>query len=502
MDGLRYAWIDTCCIDKSSSAELSEAINSMYQWYSQAAFCYVYLEDLFPNESDEAGLSKCRWITRGWTLQELLAPKSARRVRFYDMTWNYRGSKVDFVDILSTCTGIQVPVLSGRVKTAECSIAERMSWASKRTTTRVEDTAYCLLGIFNVNMPLLYGEGMKAFRRLQEEIIKRNNDLTIFAWEYSGVPDKTAIKLFAEEPTAFVNSSSIRPFRDDFEDFSITNKGLHMSGEAPLREATIKIDRLGRRKSRYALFVGSTRMSGRGMEGGIYLRKIGPKIFFRDLTLPLAGFFDLDYTQMRTIDDISDYYILTDPHPTISYRPFRNLALHVPSNDTLKLLDAVPETLWDVTDNVFLKPKPYEWIRYPMVIAVEFRCVFLGENIGLVVLCQYKEGDRSPTCKVFWKGMYPHEETLIFHHQKNRQESINWSQFEIDAPHLLKLSNETERIVGRRHVMVSASFEKRVVPSVTDQLEMFSLKLDITQGGGTEAETGGESSWNGIFDSG
>jgi hypothetical protein len=365
-----------------------------------------------------------------------------------------------------------------------------MSWAARRDTTRVEDTAYCLLGIFNVNMPLLYGEGMKAFRRLQEEVIKINNDLTIFAWEAPQPHDKTAFRLFAERPAAFVNSSKIRPFGDDCEDFSVTNKGLFVSGEAPLREVSIVLTELSHQISRYALFVGLSTRHVEIFGGGIYLRKIGPKLFVRDLTLPLAGFFDPNFDHRRTLDDMTEYYILTDPKPNVSSNSFRNCALHIPSNDTFELEDAVPETLWDVTDKVFLKPKPYNWIRYPMVIAMEFRGVLLGKNMELVVLCQYKEGDLFPSCKVFWRGSYPREETIIFQQRRNRQESIYWSQFEIDAPYILDLSNSVERKVGRRDIRISAYFEKGIVPSIANSVEIFSLKFDLFVHDPAEVEVG------------
>jgi len=135
--------------------------------------CYVYLEDLSEAASIGQGLAGCRWITRGWTLQELIAPTI---IGFYDKTWKYRGSKDDFVDEIFQCTKIPREILLGLGNVQLYSVAERMSWASKRQTTRLEDIAYCLLGIFDVNMPLLYGEGTKALLRLQEEIVKRDND--------------------------------------------------------------------------------------------------------------------------------------------------------------------------------------------------------------------------------------------------------------------------------------------------------------------------------------
>lgn len=135
-----------------------------------AVVCYVSLEDLSPRTltEDASGLSGCRWFTPGWTLQELIATKV---VRFYNKDWNCVGTKLDVVDIISSITMIPADLLRGRCPLSELSIAQRMSWAVNRETTRIEDMAYCLLGVFKVNMPLIYGEGVRAFRRLQEEII-------------------------------------------------------------------------------------------------------------------------------------------------------------------------------------------------------------------------------------------------------------------------------------------------------------------------------------------
>jgi hypothetical protein len=181
-DGLKYFWVDTCCINKSSSAELSEAINSMFRWYQGAAMCYVYLSDVSMKKrkrGDEDSpptweqlFRGSRWFTRGWTLQELLAPSI---VEFFSREGTRLGSKVSLKDTISSITRIPVDVLGGH-DLKRFSVAQRMSWAASRQTTRVEDQAYSLMGIFDVNMPLLYGEGEKAFLRLQEEIIKNSND--------------------------------------------------------------------------------------------------------------------------------------------------------------------------------------------------------------------------------------------------------------------------------------------------------------------------------------
>ncbi|EEU42514.1 uncharacterized protein NECHADRAFT_39749, partial [Fusarium vanettenii 77-13-4] len=174
-DGFQWVWIDTCCIDKSSSAELSEAINSMYQWYRDSTICYAYLEDV---ENVSKRFTNSRWFTRGWTLQELIAP---RIVELYTTHWEEIGTKRSLIAQIEGTTGIPARILHGE-SVSTCNVAQRMSWASKRQTTRREDRAYSLMGLFQINMPLLYGEGDKAFVRLQEHILRQEEDYTIFAW--------------------------------------------------------------------------------------------------------------------------------------------------------------------------------------------------------------------------------------------------------------------------------------------------------------------------------
>jgi hypothetical protein len=177
--GLQYFWVDTCCIDKSNNTELSEAINSMFHWYRNAAKCYVYLPDIsrpalqandrFSQLPWEAAFRKSRWFTRGWTLQELVAPTL---VEFFSKEGELLGNKRSLERHIHEITGIPVKALQGS-PLSEFSVTERMLWAEKRETTRKEDKAYSLLGIFDVYMPLIYGEGRdRAFNRLREEIDK------------------------------------------------------------------------------------------------------------------------------------------------------------------------------------------------------------------------------------------------------------------------------------------------------------------------------------------
>jgi hypothetical protein len=232
-DGLDYVWVDTNCIDKASSAELTEAINSMFAWYRDSAVCYVYLIDVPPAIMEDTYkdllvyLRKSRWFTRGWTLQELLAP---RQVVFFAKNWARIGERTSqFASYIADITGIEALYMTGDLPLASASIAQKMYWLSGRITTRIEDIAYCMLGIFDINMPLLYGEGSKAFVRLQEEIIKTSNDHTIFCWTWIDSVPRDWVSLLAPSPDtfkysrSFVQSTSIA---GTVSVYSITNAGL------------------------------------------------------------------------------------------------------------------------------------------------------------------------------------------------------------------------------------------------------------------------------------
>lgn len=219
-DGLKFGWLDTCCINKDSSAELTEAINSMYQWYQNARLCYVYLVDV-DREHWQDLFPRSQWFKRGWTLQELLAPSN---IHFYDCRWRFLGSRAALADEISRITGIPcIALRNGSLQ--QFSVAQKMSWAAHRVTTRLEDSAYCLMGLFDVNMPLLYGEGHRAFLRLQEEIIKSSDDHSIFAWSMGR---KKVSGLLAPSASCFagaMNTVSLSPGKSS-QPFSMTNRGL------------------------------------------------------------------------------------------------------------------------------------------------------------------------------------------------------------------------------------------------------------------------------------
>ncbi|CAK7234027.1 hypothetical protein SEUCBS140593_008801 [Sporothrix eucalyptigena] len=613
--GHRFIWVDTCCIDKTDSNELSEAINSMYHWYRDAAVCVAFLEDV-PHNAPNKDLFKSRWFTRGWTLQELVAP---RHVYFYDANWVCRGPKISFVDEIFARTNIPRRVLNGQAESGGYSLARRMSWAAGRETTRVEDTAYCLLGIFDVSMPLLYGEGRRSFRRLQEEIVKRNSDLTIFAWRSlpTGVPsieltgaqtikngaqpsvtapmptlvepnrvfqpgpstpgrtspalsrptspstpspkekkdrsvspspshksnssqssllsppslkkivrspsssavsvassstevgpkkaERTELCLFAHSPEPFSEFASLHPFADDFENFTVTNRGLFVSGSVYLR-LVLKPSHDGKMppSSHYLLLVGSQH----GNFVGIYLIKIGPNIFQRDWDAGIAVLKESDVLRMHGFLVI-DWYILIDKRPvnTITPETFRQSSIHIPprgyGNEYIILKDTAPTHLWDVQDRLFVRPKAYAWTRYDMVLvmkcAVALRntnieipkttdAIPISKRINFVVLCQYRYHQRNPQLVVFLESDYRREtEMLLVRRAPNN--SLMWPDLDVTCPYLTKLPDyvmvdvgETDARTGNWRscwYRISTVLKKEVADFEYASPELWSVYFDI-----------------------
>lgn len=242
-DGYDWVWIDTCCIDKSSSAELSEAINSMFRYYSLAEICYAYLADVETVRKDvlwewRSAFRESKWFTRGWTLQELLAPPT---LVVLSKSWEPLGTKAELAELLGYITGIPITVLRCEETLDDVSIARRMSWAATRVTTRLEDEAYCLMGIFGVNMPTLYGEGRRAFRRLQEEIMQHTVDTSLFAWGPS-LKFLKALFEIAEGDTGHGDLSyMLAPSPSSFRDSMNIRCALHDRRDAlsPSREVAV-----------------------------------------------------------------------------------------------------------------------------------------------------------------------------------------------------------------------------------------------------------------------
>ena len=251
----------------------------MFPWYTGSEICYTYLADHDSSDPNEE-IADSRWFTRGWTLQELIAPA---RVRFYDKSWNSIGMKDALSQQSSLITGIGQEVLLASVHQYleetldQVPIARRMSWAAKRETTRVEDTAYSLLGIFGINLPLLYGEGEQAFVRLQEEVIKNRNDLSLLAW----VPPKDEIPLnpdrncgvLAQHPRNFQASNDLA-LTDDIKfspDFAMANKGLKIHTQLCYN----------RSENLHVLEINCHKVACPQKTLGIFLRHQGASVFVR-----------------------------------------------------------------------------------------------------------------------------------------------------------------------------------------------------------------------------
>ncbi|OAX35202.1 hypothetical protein K503DRAFT_390683 [Rhizopogon vinicolor AM-OR11-026] len=222
--GLTFAWSDTCCIDKTSSSELDESIRSMFKWYRNSSICIAYLAQTVR----VADLAKDLWFTRGWTLQELLAPK---RLKFFGAGWApltmQDNDKADYhvIKMIERTTSISSHELNDFIPGSH-DVAKRMTWAANRRTTRGEDMAYSLMGIFNVILPIAYGEGLeRAFFRLVEAIIQTSDDLRIFNWAGRPAVTNHPSRALPSSPRCYVGQPYCPPIR---REFSLTNSGLRI----------------------------------------------------------------------------------------------------------------------------------------------------------------------------------------------------------------------------------------------------------------------------------
>ncbi|KAI3329481.1 HET-domain-containing protein [Ustulina deusta] len=420
--GLDYAWVDTCCIDKSSSAELSEAINSMFAWYRDAAVCYAWLSDYAQdaafNLTDEAvlasfesreaiaeqgrgfsdpppltskeldmrnhigqSLRKCRWFSRGWTLQELIAPK---QVEFYDRDWTCFGSKAQLAPILSWITGVDPGVLKGR-SLDQVLVGRRMSWAANRQTRRVEDMAYCLLGIFDINMPLLYGEGDKAFSRLQEEIIRSSNDLSIFAWT-AALGDKRSFRsIWASSPNEFRSCQFLVKATLEWNgrgEYSITSRGLRTTdmirtvrGEASRKGSYfLPLDCVDAREKKSIRFVS--------------LEQYGPSLFARRKPWLYDTVVDIDVSQAARLPQ--PQYICCREGPDFEAMVRASRVGSVQIEFSLEAFDessisAQPETDWDLRNSILLSyRRRHFWGCW--------RIKTMADEPGVCVVCVQSDG--------------------------------------------------------------------------------------------------------------
>ncbi|KAK0711905.1 hypothetical protein B0H67DRAFT_586544 [Lasiosphaeris hirsuta] len=233
-----HAWVDTCCINRESSAEVAEAVTAAWAYYADTAACIAFLGDVGGSEMPNAEFYRSRWFTRGWTLAELLAPHD---VALVNRDWDEITARSLSARVIAKATGIDPEYLAkthDRAPPRQAPVATKMMWASTRKTTRLEDEAYSLLGLFDVSMPVLYGEGAHAFERLQEEILRTSPDQSLLAWGYGAMLDaRQGVGLLAASPGDFEYCDAVKPLRVPrnlrllFDDvpFRLTNAGLEIT---------------------------------------------------------------------------------------------------------------------------------------------------------------------------------------------------------------------------------------------------------------------------------
>ncbi|TLS27234.1 hypothetical protein PpBr36_05504 [Pyricularia pennisetigena] len=417
-----FAWVDTCCIDKTDSVELGEAINSMYRWYAQAAACLVYLSDLPATTTDSAlaaeQLHACKWFTRGWTLQELIAPKI---VIFYNRDWRLVGTKnQDFASAIAGFTNIAKDVLLHKKDPSEYTVAQRMSWASGRKTKRPEDRAYSLMGLFDISMPPVYGEQDKAFQRLQEEVIRTNPDMSILAW-HPVSPCSPRLRLFASSPDEFQPQNC--PTRLRWGHTTVTNMGLKVHKASllcvqvptdPRLVKALKAEQSRDRSSQapdaimplpfrqdvpesdhtvlYALVVGNF---PDGNTCAIFLRKTGPGFFQRETALPLATIpknFRHPTSNLRFPWDAPDKVVIytTPQHHSIQHV---RRAIHFPLSVDFRCKFSLKgeqaeiqpnRTDWDPNTRVLFRPEDADSLH-----VVPFEVYIGGETVKIVGLVNW-----------------------------------------------------------------------------------------------------------------
>lgn len=427
-DGIHYVWVDTCCIDKSSSAELTEAINSMFLWYQKATICYVYLVDKF----EESPLANCRWFTRGWTLQELIAP---RVMTFFNYTWGCIGTKDSLMGQLISITPIDPEILRHNAPVSSACIAKRLSWAAGRKTTRVEDIAYCLLGICNVHMPMLYGEGETAFRRLQEEIIRTTYDLSLLAWTplvSSPSLEKEYCGFLAESVDHFASCSEMYSVANSLlgeGHISVSNKGLRLM-------AGVHVLDYSHQGYRYVL--GLDCMSP-GFDGDfliIPMRKVGPNIFIRARSLE-EGKWDSFYlgstssagNVFRTITLLATIPNSTIGSPLatarssdlISQSRFALVSIELPPDITISYGTQTPDKLWDVEDRVFFGPHDSykNWGAIILKTNTLFICFWEKEGTGWTFNASLLDWEKKEV-RDLWKDLLFSADQLCYESQMVR----------------------------------------------------------------------------------
>jgi hypothetical protein len=407
--GFHYVWIDSCCIDKTNNAELSESINSMFRWYSEAALCLVYLNDFDANAaaSDrDTMLRRARWFSRGWTLQEIVA---ARAANFYDSAWCHFGTRASLRNELTSITKIDAEVFSLpqnsdvvviRDLLDSIPVGRRMAWAATRQTTRPEDMAYCLIGLFSVSMPMLYGEGgQQAFIRLQEEIIRDNNDLSLFAWRAGDC--STYRGILALSPHEFIGLSNLK-FEQDMKfnpDFAMSNKGLRIntflkpSGDTHSGSVVLPLH----------CYIEGAGGEEKPPQLGLILKHEGASVYvrtrpdvFASLTAPIpisSGntiFISKRVRRAATTAISADHTNATSSNLGAVYFTIPGINARVRSerHRAVKLLEVEPRELWDAHNNVFVTRGLRSFTSF-----LKFHIRDDDITIQAVMICGFTEND-------------------------------------------------------------------------------------------------------------
>ncbi|KAK2774486.1 37s ribosomal protein rsm22 [Colletotrichum kahawae] len=346
-DGFDYVWIDTCCIEKSHHTDYSEAITSMFSWYQTAGRCYAYLADV-PDKATSTfdnDFRRSRWHTRGWTLQELLAPQD---LIFYSKSWTKLGEKVSMTSMIEEATGIPAQFLDGF---RDASVAQRMSWAARRVTTRGEDMAYCLYGIFNVSFPIMYGEGASAaFSRLQEAILQRTPDASILAWgldlqHEDLLPEPPSTNryghILATSPQNFVDCGTVVPWESDLSGQRLDVNSGYYHLQLPLH--TTKAGHT------FGLLKCYSRSQQRGCIG-IPLCKVEQGLetdeFMRPRGSKAVQLFDIDSSHEASNLRIRDLSLSEDIQ---RFDRRYGYSIEVPASSKLTVFDVYPKDRWDTS---------------------------------------------------------------------------------------------------------------------------------------------------------
>ncbi|KAI6080838.1 heterokaryon incompatibility protein-domain-containing protein [Hypoxylon rubiginosum] len=404
---IKYVWIDTCCLDQANISEVAHGINSMFEWYRKSSFCVVYLADVTwtpsINRNDlRRQLSNSRWFERAWTLQELIAPKE---VRFYNRDWNYIDSKTGLADEIYTITHIDYRILRGTSACSMCSIAHRMSWAANRKASKPEDLAYSLLGIFNVHLPMIYGEGLRsAFHRLQQAITMTTSELSIFGWSARNFPNNNISNIFANSPADFASSHDLIGNIPE-KHYELTNKGVLIT--YILRK--VRFEERDRRYYRLFLPIGYRTASGGQPDViGIFLRKIDNEVFMRADAGPPKRYTHDEY-QKFSKTPMQKFYIVSSLDDYHSRMSVNEDAIFIPQNKNIEIIKAAPEAAWD-HERGMLFSRPFDESATGVLLKISPNG-FPGEKVKVVVLFDRKES--PPRCQVIKMAEDPEFQAFI-----------------------------------------------------------------------------------------